>query len=458
VSRAVFAAALFVAACGSGQSALSPPDPAAPPAAGLAQKPLAPESEAPDEVVARALEIVTRLRELPAKGPVKGRTITRDAMIAHVKRQIRTEIPPAVVIGQQELLVALGTVDPKFDYEASLLALLTSELAGFYEPKDKTMYLAGDLGEVERGATLAHELVHALQDQHYDLARHVKYRDDATDEQSAVHALAEGDATSAMLDQILAQRGLRATDVSEELIGAEARGSMELAADAAGVPGIVKRSVVAPYVDGIVFVHWFRRRGGWAGVDSVWRNLPVSTEQILHPEKLVAGERPEVVPVPAPAKQGPATLLYRDVLGEQSVRLLFEEWMPRKSALTAASDWAGDRAAIYRDGGRIAVAWRVRFDHEPAARRGLEAFARGVLRQPGAAADLFVSAEEASKAIRGDRICQERDDRGPFAVVRKGRDLAVIAGPYLRSDAGVKSDGSCAAALAWGQTIVVQAS
>jgi hypothetical protein len=376
-------------------------------------------------------------------------------MVEHVKRQLRTEIPPDFVRAQSEMLFALGTVDAKFDYEASLLSLMTSQLAGFYEPKDKTMYLAADLGELERGATLAHELVHALQDQHYDLGRHVKYRPDATDEQSAVHALAEGDATSAMLDQMLAARGMRAVDLNDELISIEARGAIDLAANTADVPSIIKRSVVSPYVDGVMFVHWARRRSGWAGVNEVWKMLPKSTEQILHPEKLLSNELPEKVAVPVPSAAGPTGKLYHDVLGEQSVRLLLEEWMPRRSAVAAASDWGGDRLAIYRDDDVFALAWNVRYDTDKAARRGLEAFARGVLRDDSPGAEL-VSAERALAATRSGQLCRERPQRGPFAAIRRARSVVVIAGPYRRGATGTASAGTCSAALTWARAVAAQ--
>ena len=71
---------------------------------------------------------------------------------------------------------------------------------GFYEPDDKTMYLAADLSDAERDETLAHELVHALQDQHYDLGPLFRHARDNEERVAAGHALAEGDATSAMFE------------------------------------------------------------------------------------------------------------------------------------------------------------------------------------------------------------------------------------------------------------------
>lgn len=433
----------------------SPPSPpSAAPSASAEPKPeVAPGSEA-NAVVAEALMVVTRRRELAAKGPVKGKTISRPEMVAFVKRELQNEVPAPVIAAQNEMLFALGVVGESFDYEKSLLELMGSQLAGFYDPKEKSMFLARDLPPMERDATLAHELVHALQDQHYDLEARIKFREDAGDEQSAIHALAEGDATSAMLDHVLSARGLRAIDVSEDVIALEARGSMELSMEAANVPSILKRSVISPYIDGLIFVNWARRRGGWAQVDAIWKDLPTTTEQLLHPEKLLAREKAETLPLPKPRSGWPSELMYRDVQGEQSLRLLFEEWMPRRAAAEGASAWSGDRVAVFRSGQRFALAWHVRYDTEAAARTGLESFARGVLRPEGSSE--FVDPALVTRQTKGQRLCSERATRGPFAVVRSGRDLGVVAGPFERSAGGAKSQGSCTDALVWATSVAKQ--
>jgi hypothetical protein len=407
-----------------------------------------------DRVVGRALAVVSGLRELPAKKPVQGQLIERQAMLDYVRRQLKKEIPPAVLRASEELLYAFGTVSASFDYERNLLKMMGSQLAGYYDTDDETMYLAADLGEAERRATLSHELVHALQDQHYDLGALVEWKEDASDVQGAIHALAEGDATSAMMDELLSDRGLRAVDVPDKLLSAEARGSIELLPELADVPMILKRSLVAPYADGLELVHHLRRRGGWAAVDAVWKKPLGSTEQLLHPTKLEAREPPETVPIPAAGAQGPTKLAYHDVLGEQSLRILFEEWMPRAAAVSAASDWAGDRIAVYSDGGdRHAVAWRVRYDNERAALRGLEAFATGALRS---GASDTTAARDAGLASRAGKVCRDRPEHGPFAAVRRARDVAVVLGPYRRRGQAVTGDGSCSVALVWAQVVAGQ--
>jgi hypothetical protein len=410
----------------------------------------APPNLTTDLVVQSALAHVSRRRQLSAKGPVRGKTISRQKMLEHVRAQIRREIPERVVRAQNELLFGLGAAPVHFDFEVALLALMKAQLAGFYEPRDKTMYLLEDLVGAEREATLAHELVHALQDQHWDLGAKVKFEEDRGDAVAAYHTLAEGDATSAMLDHMLAPRGMKAIDMSDDLIALEVQGSVEIAPGTSDVPMIVKRSVVAPYVDGLKLIHWARRRGGWSAVDAVWARPPTTTEQVLHPEKYLANETGDSLALPPPFPGGPKAVLYRDVLGEQTVRLLFEDWMPQKSAVEAAAGWGGDRAVVFGEGDQVALAWHLRFDDESSAKRAATAFARGILERKGKA---YVPLEEAAKALKSGALCRERPDAGPFALVRKGRDLAITAGPFRRQGGSAKSAARCAAAQVWATTI-----
>jgi hypothetical protein len=229
------------------------------------------------------------------------------------------------------------------------------------------------------------------------------------------------------------------------------RAAMELSPGAAAVPSILKRSVISPYVDGIEFVHALRRREGWASVDSAWKALPSTTEQVLHPHRFLAKEGAEELVPPPPPTDGvvsgqPVREFYRDVFGEQSLRVVFEEWMPRTAAVEAASQWAGDQLVAFRRDQQFAVAWRVRYDDAPSAARGFEAFARGALSGSDTASDPKAAAHAA--APRGE-LCIGRDTLGPFAVTHRDRDVAVVLGPYTRKSGTAVSAGNCAAALRW---------
>jgi hypothetical protein len=436
-----------VVGCGPAPEGPRAASPARPPEA---QKPAPPAAAEREEagvqtasaVVIAALGAVSRARELAVKGEVRGVALSRAEMAARVRTTIEKEVPPEVMTAQAEMLIALGTAPADFDYGQAIVTLMSAQLAGYYEPSTKTMYLASDLAEAEREATLAHELVHALQDQHYNLENLVRYRPDQSDVQSAAHALAEGDATSAMFDQMLAPRAMKATDLSEELIGLQVRAAATFGVSGPGVPDVLKRSLVSPYVDGIEFVHFLRRRGGWAAVDAAWSRPPSSTEQLLHPDKYLSGELPVAVAVPPPPEAAIGEPGYTDVLGEQSLRLLLEEWMPRASAVKSSAGWAGDRLAVWRFGERVAVAWHLVADDVASATRSEGALLRGVAaqRDPGA---------------KGPSTpCAERAALGPLLVRRKGREVVVIAGPYQRQKAVTKAASTCEAASAWADRIL----
>jgi hypothetical protein len=425
-------------------SAGAPPAPSgAPSGATSTRTPSRPDTEAADRVVAAALVQVARSRELEARVSVRSVLVPRKDMAVRVREAIGREIPAEVVSAEGDLLIALGVVPVTFDYVNAVVELMTAELAGYYEPMDKTMYLAADLGAPEQRATLAHELVHALQDQHYDLGPLLEYRPDASDVQGAVHALAEGDAMSAMLDQLLEPNGQKATDIPETLLAVQARAAAQFSPGVKNVPDVLKRSLIAPYVDGLAFVHFLRRRGGWAEVDRAWQHLPESTEQLLHPEKFVARERAISVPVPPAPPGGPSTVTLHDVEGEQTLRILFEEWVSRKPAADAAASWGGDRAAVFREGGNVAVAIHVRYDNAKAAALGFEAFRAGV----------GVQANGRAIATPGT-ACAERADRGPLLVAHAGRDLALVAGPYRVDGGRAMSSGDCTRAAKWAALVL----
>jgi hypothetical protein len=130
--------------------------------------------------------------------------------------------------------------------------------------------------------------------------------------------------------------------------------------------------------------------------------------------------------------------------------------MPRRAAVEAASEWAGDRIAVYHDRERYSLGWHLRYDTAAAAKRGFEAMLRGVLRPADAKPDEFVSPEQARAAAKPGAVCRNRKDAGPFAALAKGRDLAVVAGPFERGPGGPRGLGSCDQSLAWAKRIAAQ--
>jgi hypothetical protein len=274
------------------------------------------------------------------------------------------------------------------------------------------------------------------------LGRKLSYQPHANDRESAIQTLAEGDATSAMMDVMLDGNG-SAIGVSDDVLAGGIEMSMALESSTAKVPRVLRASLLAPYVDGVRLVHELRRRGGWKAVDDVWRDPPETTEQVLHLDKLDAREKAEEVDVPALPDREKWEAIYDDVFGEQGFRVAIGEWMPKKPAAIAASGWAGDRGVLYQHESLFAAVWRVRFDRaaggdrEAWAQRAFRAIATGI--RPGAA---------------GRSLCTERGPVGPLAVAQKGRDLVLVAGPYRRDGTKVSSDAKCAQTARWAADVL----
>jgi hypothetical protein len=458
------AAALALVACGGVGCGSSEPAPVWPPAAvepavparsaavagGAAHEDAAVDPAEAAENARRSqkmLEVVARMRALPIKKPVPGRTLSRGKMLERIRAHVDKDVPRAVLFDQGESLAALGLVPADYDFVEGVFALLEGQIAGFYEPEDGTMYLADDLGEEEATATLAHELVHALQDQSFSLDDLLDFRPGEGDRTTAAHALAEGDAMVAMFDVMAGGP----TDIPVEAVRLSATASMAMTTSGASTPRALQASLIAPYVDGFRLVQALRNRGGWPAVDTVWRQLPETTEQLLHLDKLDAREPASKVPAPSVSALGAdwrATL--DEPMGEQGLRICLADWAPNAVAERAAAGWGGDRYVLARRGpapvtpppgsplgprpdGQIALAWSLVMDSDPDAAEVAAILAK----QWGGAG---------AKASSG---CKERADLGPLAWARKGKALALVAGPFQRTGKAAKSLSDCKAAASW---------
>lgn len=436
---------------GCGSSAKNEPPPA-PPKVQLAPElshtdpvPSATSSgPAGDPRVEKMIKVVAKARLLEPTRNVPGVTLTRDDLLARVKAHVQREVPHQAIVDEGLVYQLLGQLPTTFDYEKQTYALLEAQLAGYYEPADGTMYLAKDLQASMADMTLSHELVHALQDHHYDLKARSKYLPGQSDLQTATSALAEGDATSAMIDVALQGSGKTALDLDTKMFADLVRGS--LTGESTGnSPRVMAASLVAPYVDGTAFVNTMRRKGGWAEVDKVWTTAPTTTEQILHPEKWTAHEAAIALPPIAIASLGTGwATTQNDTYGELALRTVLEEWLPAAKAAAVAANWGGDSVALVKNAGKSAFAWRVRWDKSPADKFATDAFATIV---PGAFAKANV--KEATFA------CTERADRGPLATMRKGNDVVLVAGPATAPETGTwASAGDCNLARKWATEIL----
>lgn len=285
------------------------------------------------------------IRELDPKATVRYNTMTEDELREHLTESVDDEYQEAMDVNET-ILTLLGVIEPDLDLGELMIDLRSEQVAGFYDSDEEAYYVVEDEEQTAYDQmTLAHEYVHALQDQHFDLDA-LQEATESTDEEWALEALVEGDAVLAMLSY--AEENISFFD------------QLESASRAAGYEGAVfesspvfiQETELFSYIEGHDFVLSLYETGGWEAVNEAYENPPRSTEQILHPERYREGDEPQEVALPdLAAELGEGwEELDNDVLGEFGLRLVLAEYMGPVAAAQAAEGWGGDRYVLLQRG------------------------------------------------------------------------------------------------------------
>jgi hypothetical protein len=294
------------------------------------------------------LKETSELRELPILRPVKSGAQSRSEIERMIVKNLDTDTTPAEMRATELLLHVFGLAPKDFAYRPFLIALLTEQVAGYYDPKAQQFYLADWIELEGQKPVMAHELTHALQDQHFDLKRFEKWPKGDSDAELAAHALIEGDATLAM-SQYLQKHPLVALAFIRSIQSQQISSEQFKRA-----PRVLRESLMFPYEQGSTWATKVYLRGGWEMVSQAYAKLPQSTEQILHAEKYFAYEAPAKVAVPDLRQLlGPKwKLIDTDVNGEWGFYLILDEYLNNSAeSKRAAAGWGGDKFALYDGGG-----------------------------------------------------------------------------------------------------------
>ncbi len=313
---------------------------------------------------------VSLLRGLLPVNPVQRGLLTTDELRAKMEADIYEDSSPEEIADNGHALAILGLLPPEFDLQALYIELMTEQVAGFYDPETKEMYVVqgGEFKGPER-MTYAHEFTHVLQDQTYDLLDGLKtnpeYCEEDTEYCAAVTALIEGDAT--LVESLWFFRHATAQDKQEVQDFYSSYSSPVYDA----TPYYLQQDLLFAYQYGLEFVQSLYDVDDFAAVDEAFRNPPVSTEQILHPERY-PDDLPVEVTLPdlSPALGAGWREIDSNVMGEWSTYMIltagYEESlrMDAGDAADATEGWGGDAYAIYRNDAnqQTALVLRSRWD------------------------------------------------------------------------------------------------
>ncbi|MEO8475435.1 MAG: hypothetical protein ABI572_00105 [Actinomycetota bacterium] len=258
----------------------------------------------------------------------------------------------------------IGVIPPAVDIRESLLAFQTGQVVGFYNPADgELVYLSGGdvLGSLTERVILAHELTHAIDDQHFDLSR--------IDE---ILATCDDETFLAALGAVEGSAQHFATAVATEFPGGTV--DQGIGGLPGGVPPFIMQLQLWPYTAGQLFIDALAQRGGVKAVNGAIDAFPLSTEQVMHPERY-PNDVPQPVDVPdLSAKLGDR---WRDLdvmtVGEAWLQTMLRLRLDRATADEAAAGWDGGTYRAWTDGDGVAVAMRTVWDRRQDARAFAEA-------------------------------------------------------------------------------------
>jgi hypothetical protein len=282
---------------------------------------------------------------------------TREQVRSYLLGKLDDELPPARMRGMEAAYRLFGMLPDTLSLRALLLELYTEQVAGYYDPDSTTLFGVAGADRSELRLVLAHEMVHALQGQYLPLDSILKATGD-NDRLSAAQAILEGQATLASIEVLAPGREVTSEPEFWEMYRDQVQQQQARMPIFAKAPLVVREALIFPYLDGAEFMHWWATVGGHRDTMPYGPRMPVSTEQILHPERYARRDIP--LPVAFATDSGS---IYEDVLGEDEIRVLIATLDGADDVQTVVPlGWGGDRFRVYDAPGGPALLWYVVWD------------------------------------------------------------------------------------------------
>lgn len=306
---------------------------------------------------------IAAARGLPVLHRVRVRIVTPERVRARTQRQTASPRARRELAGTRDALVALRVASPDLELRGLLVDVMGEQLGGWYGPRRHVLTVvrpeadAPELSAMDR-VVVGHELVHAVQDQSHRIVRLRRRPARSGDVEIGLLGLVEGDATR--LDVPL--------DPPEPTPGPETFDTWDAIEQ---LPLPVSVPLMFPYLTGPGFASHLAAVGPDA-LDAAFARPPLSSEQVIHPDRYLAGDAPRWPDLPSARR-----LLGRgwrvvadDAVGEIGTMGLLLAWgVDPATAANGASGWAGDRQIVVRHRDeRLAVLWWTAWDTEPDAR------------------------------------------------------------------------------------------
>ncbi|MCU1234050.1 MAG: hypothetical protein JWP63_2017 [Candidatus Solibacter sp.] len=366
-------------------------------------------------------EQLTQISGMPLRHPVPCDFISKAKVGEFLNKRVKEVAKPEEVRAEELTLKKFGLVPPEFDLAKSTVDLLTEQAAAFYDYDKKKLFVTDSTPNDTQEPVLAHEIAHAIADQNYNLGKFIKQGRKSDDGATARLAVMEGQATW-LMSELLARKLGQSLKDSPSLLAAMS-GISDNGAGQFPVfdnsPLYLRQTLVFPYTKGMLFQHAAFVRDGQAGFTEVFLKPPVSTQQILHPEKYFSGVQPTHPDLPDVKLKGYKNLVGGS-LGELEHGILLEQYGSKTVSAEIAPHWRGSSFVLMENkkASRVVLLYSSEWDSEDSARSFFAAY-RQLLGKKWK--QLTVTADTPDSVIG-------TGDDGRFELRRKGAIVTSIEG------------------------------
>ena len=367
--------------------------------------------------IERDLSAITGLE---FRHPVPAATMSRDELKRYIDEQVKENTRPKEIHATEVTLKLLGLVPREFDLRKTTIDLLSEQAEAFYDYRRRKLFLIGTQSGVELEMALAHELGHALADQHFNLKHYMNTHNSSDDEAMARMAVMEGQASWLMAAYASRKITGKIADLTRYFDPSSAVNDQTASSYPvfAAAPLYVRESLIFPYAEGMRFEEALYKRDGQRSFSEVFERAPESTQQVIHPDRYEKGDKPDLPDAPR-LPSG-----YRDILdgtlGEFDFRVLLTVYGTRQEADKISGHLAG---ATYRTGEdrhtkADMVTFAAEWDSPESARQFLALYAKALEHKAGAC----------TFSRQTDTVLAGRNQGGFFRVDADGATLRATEG------------------------------
>jgi hypothetical protein len=323
-------------------------------------------------------QTLTKISGMKLLHPVPCDFITKDKINQFLKKRVHESENPEEIRSEELVLKRFGFVPADFNLADTTVDLLTEQAAAFYDYNKKKLFITETTAAESQDMVLAHELAHALADQSFHLARYIRQGRKSDDGATARLAVMEGQATW-LMSEFMARRGGKSLRDSPEIVAL-----MSSDNDTGGgqypvfenAPLYLRQTLVFPYTKGMLFQNAVLQHDGEDGFAEVFRRAPVSTQQILHPDKYFDKVGPTDPELPHPHLPSGYKGLVGGSLGELEHTILLEQYAGKDTARDLGPHWRGCNFELREDRKqkRVVLLYAVEWDNPESAQRYFAAY------------------------------------------------------------------------------------